>query len=193
MHCEVGHRPPDRDTSFWVGYAVRSSRPASGHAAAPPRRLMNLRRRISSPKLRGQHCIGSTEHFDRAQIWHQNHCRSAQPMSQMGLGRVKTKSDLVVMPSGRQIFAFFCSPHDHRAQNSRCGDTARSFYTVRVIFVRSTRFRRSRHVRFAPIASEPSHRSESTRCATPGLMHAANNLDSITPSARASSDGGTVS
>src|SRR3984893_4481580 len=26
-----------------------------------------------------------------------------------------------------------------------------------VIFVRSTRFRRSRHVRFAPIASEPSH------------------------------------
>jgi len=49
-----------------------------------------------------------------------------------GLGRVKTKSDLVVMPSGRQIFAFFCSPHDHRAQNSRCGDTARSFYTVRV-------------------------------------------------------------
>jgi hypothetical protein len=34
-----------------------------------------------------------------------------------------------------------------------------------VIFVRSTRFRRSRHVRFAPIASESSHRSESTRCA----------------------------
>jgi hypothetical protein len=28
-------------------------------------------------------------------------------MSLMGLGRVKTKSDLVVMPSGRQIFAFF--------------------------------------------------------------------------------------
>src|SRR6476619_4340726 len=53
-------------------------------------------------------------------------------MSPSGLGRVKTKSDLVVMPSGRQIFAFFCSPHDHRAQNSRCGDTARSFYTVRV-------------------------------------------------------------
>ena len=34
-----------------------------------------------------------------------------------------------------------------------------------VIFVRSIRFRRSRHVRFAPIASEPSHRSNSTRCA----------------------------
>jgi hypothetical protein len=32
-------------------------------------------------------------------------------------------------------------------------------------FVRSTRSRRSRHVRFAPIASEPSHRSDSTRCA----------------------------
>ena len=29
------------------------------------------------------------------------------PMSESGLGRVKTKSDLVVMPSGRQIFAFF--------------------------------------------------------------------------------------
>jgi hypothetical protein len=33
-------------------------------------------------------------------------------MSPLGLGRVKTKSDLVAMPSGRQIFAFFCSPHD---------------------------------------------------------------------------------
>ena len=33
----------------------------------------------------------------------------------------------------------------------------------RVIFVRSTRTRRPRHVRFAPIASEPSHRRESTR------------------------------
>jgi hypothetical protein len=42
----------------------------------------------------------------------------------LGLGRVKTKSDLVVMPSGRQIFAFFCSPHDRRAQNSGCGYTA---------------------------------------------------------------------
>jgi hypothetical protein len=28
-------------------------------------------------------------------------------MSAPGLGRAKTKSDLVVMPSGRQIFAFF--------------------------------------------------------------------------------------
>src|SRR5262249_31396367 len=45
-------------------------------------------------------------------------------MSVTGLGCVKTKSDLVVMPSGRQIFAFFCSSHDHRAQNSGCGYTA---------------------------------------------------------------------
>jgi hypothetical protein len=35
-------------------------------------------------------------------------------------------------------------------------------------FRRTTRIRRSRHVRFAPIASESSHRSESTRCATTG-------------------------
>jgi hypothetical protein len=41
----------------------------------------------------------------------------------MGLGRVKTKSDLVVMPGGRQIFAIFCSPRDRRAQNSGCGYT----------------------------------------------------------------------
>jgi hypothetical protein len=39
-----------------------------------------------------------------------------------------------------------------------------------IIFVRSTHFRRSRHVRFAPIASEPSHRSDSTRCANCRLM-----------------------
>ena len=54
------------------------------HAVAvPPRRLMNSRRCISAPKLRGQHCIGSEEYFDRAQPGHQNHCRSAQPMSLM--------------------------------------------------------------------------------------------------------------
>ena len=45
---------------------------------------------------------------------------------------MKTKSDLVVMSSGRQIFAFFCSPHDRRAQNSGCGYTALSFHTARV-------------------------------------------------------------
>ena len=29
---------------------------------------MTSRRRISAPKLRGQHCIGSNEYFDRAQL-----------------------------------------------------------------------------------------------------------------------------
>jgi len=56
-------------------------------------------------------------------------------MSLLGLGCAKTKSDLVVMPSGRQIFMFFCSPHDHRAQNSGYGYTAWSFYTARVMNV----------------------------------------------------------
>jgi hypothetical protein len=61
-----------------------------------------------------------------------------------------------------------------------------------VIFVGSTRSRRSRHVRFAPIASEPSHRSESTRCARTRLMHRnKKNRHSITSSARAESAGGT--
>ena len=41
--------------------------------------------------------------------------------SGLGLGCAKTKSDLVVMPSGRQIFAFFRSPHNRRPQNSGCG------------------------------------------------------------------------
>jgi hypothetical protein len=35
------------------------------------------------------------------------HCRSAQPMSEMGLDCAKTKSDLVVMPSEGLISAFF--------------------------------------------------------------------------------------
>ena len=50
--------------------------------------------------------------------------RQELPTSGKGLGRVKTKSDLVVMPSGRQIFAFFCSQRDRIAQNSGCGYTA---------------------------------------------------------------------
>jgi hypothetical protein len=37
---------------------------------------------------------------------------------------------LVVMPSGRQIFACFCSSHDDSVQNSGCGYTAWSFYTA---------------------------------------------------------------
>src|SRR6516162_2383268 len=60
-------------------------------------------------------------HIIRAVVQHSKiECR----VSAWGLGRVKTKSDLVVMTSGRQIFAFFCSPQDHRAQNFRCGYTA---------------------------------------------------------------------
>jgi hypothetical protein len=53
---------------------------------------MNSRRRMSAPKLRGQHCTDSNEYFDRGSNRHQNHCRtgiknhcrSAQPMSLMG-------------------------------------------------------------------------------------------------------------
>src|SRR5262249_29675567 len=52
-----------------------------------------------------------------------HHSILAHPTSAQGLGRVKTKSDLVIAPSGRQIFAFFCSPHDHRGQNSGCDYT----------------------------------------------------------------------
>ena len=60
------------------------ARAATGQAAAPPRRLMNSRRRISAPNLRGQHCIGLNEYFDRGSNRHQSHCRSAQPISQLG-------------------------------------------------------------------------------------------------------------
>ena len=47
---------------------ARRERP---RATAPPRRMMNSRRRISSPKLRGQHCIGSDKYFDRGSNRHQ--------------------------------------------------------------------------------------------------------------------------
>jgi hypothetical protein len=33
------------------------------------------------------------------------------------------------MPTGGRIFAFFCSPRDHRPQNSGCVYTAQSFHT----------------------------------------------------------------
>jgi hypothetical protein len=36
-----------------------------GHAAAPPRSVMNSRRRMLAPKLRRRHLSGSNEHFDR--------------------------------------------------------------------------------------------------------------------------------
>src|SRR6266699_1180677 len=55
-------------------------------------------------------------------------------MSPMGLGCVKTKSDLVVMPSEGRIFAFFCSERDHKPQNSGCGYTTQSFHTAWVLF-----------------------------------------------------------
>jgi hypothetical protein len=68
-----------------VGSFVCCPCAASGHAAAtPPSSVMNSRRRIAAPKLRGQHCIGSNGYLDRAQPGHQNHCRSAQPMSLEG-------------------------------------------------------------------------------------------------------------
>jgi putative DNA methylase len=35
------------------------------------------------------------------------------------------------MPSGRQVFAFFCSAPDHRPQNSGCSHTAQRFHTAR--------------------------------------------------------------
>jgi hypothetical protein len=40
--------------------------------------------------------------------------------SATGLGCAKTKSDLVVMSSGRQIFAFSCSPHDPFLESGHC-------------------------------------------------------------------------
>src|ERR1700730_17074920 len=55
-------------------------------------------------------------------------------------------------------------PHVRQIDETLLQRTAGPY--IGVIFVGSTRFRRSRHVRFAPIAFEPSHRSESTRCAT---------------------------
>jgi plasmid maintenance system killer protein len=51
-------------------------------------------------------------------------------MSATASGRVKTKSDLVVMLSGGQISAFFCSERDHKPQNSGCSHTAQRFHTT---------------------------------------------------------------
>jgi hypothetical protein len=44
----------------------------------------------------------------------------------MGLACVKTKTDLVVMPSGGRIFAFFCSERYEKPQYSGCGPEAAS-------------------------------------------------------------------
>ena len=84
------------DVTRWLERGL--ARPAYG-------RVLDLQRRRLRLEMTGIHHVG-------------------RPMSLMGLGRVKTKSDLVVVPSGRQIFAFFYSPRDRRAQNSGCGYTA---------------------------------------------------------------------
>ena len=114
---------------------------ASGHASAtPPMSVMNSRRLTASPSLLETtpyhivewvvlcitanlarlmpfyHIIGRWGAVRRSEIF--------PPMSVQGLGRVKTKSELVVIPSGRQIFGFCCSPHGHRAQNCGCDYTA---------------------------------------------------------------------
>ena len=106
-----------------TGIAGCCARAASGHAAAPPRRLMNSRRRISAPKLRGQHCIGSNEYFDRGSNRHQNHCRSAQPMSQMGQklrlprcnidGRFSSISRHTIACSNRAVLQAIIEGEDH--------------------------------------------------------------------------------
>ena len=49
-------------------------------------------------------------------------------------------------------------PHVRQIDETLLQRTAGPY--IGFIFVRPTRSRRSRHVRFAPIASEPSHRSE---------------------------------
>jgi hypothetical protein len=43
---------------------------------------------------------------------------------------VKTQSDLVVMPRGARISAFFCFPRDRTPQNSWCDFTVQSFHTA---------------------------------------------------------------
>jgi hypothetical protein len=75
----------------------------------------------------------------RALIYHivrvvVQHSKFAPVWSGWGLGCAKTKSDLVLMPSERQVFAFFCSAPDHRPQNSGCSHTAQRFHTAWVIY-----------------------------------------------------------
>src|ERR1700733_6127468 len=65
----------------------------------------------------------------------------ARAQTYPGPGRVKTKSDLVPMPSGGRIFVFFSSAHGRRAQNSGCGYTASSFHTA---WATTGRMRRSK-------------------------------------------------
>jgi hypothetical protein len=50
--------------------------------------------------------------------------RARSEVSASGLGCVKTRTDLVILPSGGRIFAFFCSERDHKPQNPGCRHTA---------------------------------------------------------------------
>jgi hypothetical protein len=56
--------------------------------------------------------------------------RSTRPTSAFDPGCAKTRTDLVVMPRGARISAFFCSPCDHSPQNSGCICTAQTFHTA---------------------------------------------------------------
>jgi putative ABC transport system substrate-binding protein len=63
---------------------------------------------------------------------------------------VKTKIDLVVMPSGRRIFAFFCSERGHKPQNFGCVYTAQRFHTA---WVSSSTFCNRRMEQLAALAA----------------------------------------
>jgi hypothetical protein len=65
--------------------------------------------------------------------------RRADATSPMGLGCAKTKSDLVVMPSGRRIFAFFALRMIIGLKTPGAVTPRRVFYTARVIRYRSLR------------------------------------------------------
>ena len=78
--------------------------------------------------------------------------RPAGVASALGPGRVKTQSDLVVMPCRRRIFAFACTARDHRPQNYWCVYTAWCFHTARVktrirLFERDVSFHQQRTCR----------------------------------------------
>jgi hypothetical protein len=61
--------------------------------------------------------------------WRSEHWPAGMPA--LGPGCVKTRSDLVVMPTGARIFAFIRSPCAHTPQKSWCVSTAQSFRTAR--------------------------------------------------------------
>ena len=74
---------------------------------------MNSRRRISAPRLGGQHCIGSNEYFDRAQTGHQKRCRSAQPCRRWVKTRIyRTATATAGSPQLADIPGSRCRVHD---------------------------------------------------------------------------------